>query len=247
MKQAALIIGASSGLGRSVAEQLAKAGHDVIISSRSEEDLKALSAHLQVRYQINAAVKMLDLAALDADSAAIFVQHCFDLMPNCTQVYITAGIIDDRDKGSDSVDYLPKLMQVNCLGISYIMRACCMHLQNKASNITVISSIAAIRPRGANIAYSASKIALEYMALGLRHHFAAGPMRIQVYRAGYMETALSRGKKLLFPVAKPERVAQVLIKNRNKDTGLAYVPVFWLPLSWVLQYLPWFIFKKLKF
>jgi dolichyl-phosphate-mannose--protein O-mannosyl transferase len=62
-----------------------------------------------------------------------------------------------------------------------------------------------------------------------------------------METALSRGKKLLFPVAKPERVAQVLIKNRNKDTGLAYVPVFWLPLSWVLQYLPWFIFKKLKF
>ena len=57
MKQAALIIGASSGLGRSVAEQLAKAGYDVIISSRSEEDLKALSVHLQVRYQINAAVK----------------------------------------------------------------------------------------------------------------------------------------------------------------------------------------------
>lgn len=247
MKQAAIIIGASSGLGRALAEAIARTGTDVIMSARAEQELQILATHLRIRYQIQAEVIPLDLATLTTATAKNYVDQCFEKMPHCSQVYITAGIIDELDKGTEAVDYLPKLMQVNCMGISYVMNACCQWLQNRSANITLISSIAAIRPRGSNIAYSASKIALEYMALGLRHHFAQSPLRIQVYRAGYMETALSRGKKLLFPVAKPEHVARVLIKNRHKDTGLVYVPVFWLPLSWVLQYLPWFIFKKLKF
>ncbi len=243
----AIIIGASSGLGRALTETLAAAGNDVIVCARKKQDLEALASHLQIVYGVKATAVTLDLANISTETAATFVQQCFQILPELNQIYITAGIIDDNDKGAEAAAFLQQLMQVNCIGISYVFAEFCKHLKDKNSNITLISSIAAIRPRSANISYSASKIALEYFAKGTRHFYAESPMKIQLWRAGYMDTALSRGKKLLLPVAKPEAVAKTIFNNRNKNFGMRYVPFFWFPVAVILQCLPWGIFKKLKF
>ena len=53
-KPYALITGASKGIGKSIAYELAKQGYPLLLVARSEAELKALSDDLQVKYGINA-------------------------------------------------------------------------------------------------------------------------------------------------------------------------------------------------
>ena len=61
-KPYALITGASKGIGKSIAYELAKQGYPLLLVARSEEELKTLSDDLKVKYGINTAVLSIDLS-----------------------------------------------------------------------------------------------------------------------------------------------------------------------------------------
>jgi len=58
----ALVTGASSGIGRDLAHVLAEHGHDLILTARSEEALRALADELAAKHGIRATVLTADLA-----------------------------------------------------------------------------------------------------------------------------------------------------------------------------------------
>jgi short-subunit dehydrogenase len=163
-----------------------------------------------------------------------------------SQVYITAGMVSDKDFATESVAELHQIHNVNFAGLTYLLAPFCQQLCNIKSNITVISTIAAIRPRSRNLAYGSAKIALEYFIGGLQHFYADKPMRLQIYRVGYMQTAMSAGKKLLLPVADPNKVAHYIFEKRNKHFRMHYYPRFWALIAIPLKLLPWLVYKKLK-
>ena len=59
---AALITGASAGIGREIARELAERGHNVILVARRKPQLQALADELTERYPIRAEVQACDLA-----------------------------------------------------------------------------------------------------------------------------------------------------------------------------------------
>ena len=65
-KTYALITGASSGIGRELAEVFARDRHNLILVARSEEKLEKLAAALQKKYGIDAAAMPADLSVPDA-------------------------------------------------------------------------------------------------------------------------------------------------------------------------------------
>ncbi|MDO8619159.1 MAG: SDR family NAD(P)-dependent oxidoreductase [Candidatus Daviesbacteria bacterium] len=246
MREAAVIIGASQGLGKSLAYVLAENGIDVILSARSKRDLEAIANDLVIRFQIKAISMPVDLEKIGTEEGLQFVNDCFRNFSEINQVYITAGIINEEDYGTQSTKVLKEIMSVNFMGIAFLIEAFSKKLSHKNSNITVISSIAAIRPRSKNIAYAASKIALEYFVGGLQHYYANNVLRLQLYRMGYMDTAMTVGRKLLLPIAKTEKVARYIFHNRNKKFRLKYYPRFWIIVAMMIKLLPWTIFKKLE-
>jgi hypothetical protein len=58
----AVVTGASSGIGRSFAEQLARTGHNVVLVARSQDALERTADELQTRYAVQTRVLPLDLA-----------------------------------------------------------------------------------------------------------------------------------------------------------------------------------------
>src|SRR4051812_22812797 len=65
----ALVTGASAGIGRSFAEQLASQGHDLIVVARRKERLEALADELNTKHGTKVEVVALDLgthAGVDA-------------------------------------------------------------------------------------------------------------------------------------------------------------------------------------
>ena len=57
----ALVTGASSGIGRDIARELAKRNYNLIIVARNEEELKKLKNELENKYNISVDVRVLDL------------------------------------------------------------------------------------------------------------------------------------------------------------------------------------------
>lgn len=62
----ALITGASKGIGKSIAEQLAAKGNNLLLISRSEENLQELKKSIIQRYNVNVEYLALDLTSRDA-------------------------------------------------------------------------------------------------------------------------------------------------------------------------------------
>ena len=247
MKETAIVIGASSGLGRALCKCLAERGYDIILSARNDRDLTATANDLEIRFGITAKVIPIDLAKVDAVNCNDYANQCFAPSIMIKQVYITAAVISSADAGDSSIQTIRQIYDINFFGVLFLFSALASRLRDIQSNITVISSIAAIRPRSQNISYSSSKIALEYFILGLKHHYKDNQINIQIYRTGYMDSAMSYGKKLLFPIAPTSKVASYLIKNRQEDFQIRYYPAFWKSISVLLLLLPWSLYKKLKF
>lgn len=248
MEGSAIIIGASKGLGKAMAYQLAANGVNCLLAARTENELLAIAEDIKTKYSVSPEVVMLDLEKLDAEKAKQFVQHCLNQYKNITRVYITAAIADDNDFGTETLEVLQKTNDINYKGAALLVTAFSKLLQDVPATIAVVSSVAAIRPRGKNISYAASKISLEYHVKSLRHFFAGKPLQFQIYRVGYMDTAMSAGKNPpFFKKEKPADVANFIINKSNGHSGLFYYPRYWRLVAIVLKMVPWFIYKKLKF
>ena len=163
-------------------------------------------------------------------------------------IFVTAGMIDSRDQGPGEGEVTARLIQVNYASVIQLVARFAERFEKRGrGNIVTFSSIAAAAPRRQNTVYSSTKAALETYCQGLRHHLNSTEVILQIYALGYVDTAMSFGQKLLFPVASPEWVARYVVDHLDQDRGRVYLPRFWAIVVLVLRALPWFIYKRLSF
>ncbi|WP_228099110.1 SDR family oxidoreductase [Pedobacter sp. MC2016-24] len=74
MEQYALITGASKGIGKSMAIQLAKSGYQLLLIARSEAELQLLSTQLKTDFKIKVGILAIDLSI--ADSSKTVADWC---------------------------------------------------------------------------------------------------------------------------------------------------------------------------
>ena len=243
----AVVVGASAGVGRALAEELARGGYDLVIGARHADDLDAVAADLALRYAVTVTPRPVDLCG-PPDAVERYVDECFETLGAVDAVLVTAGAVDEGDNGTAPATVTATLVQTNFLGVATLVGAFVGRLEHQGrGTIVLFSSIAAAAPRGRNAVYGAAKAALEHYGRSLQHRLAGSQVRVQIYALGYVDTAMAAGQRLLLPRADPHRIARAVVAGLHRDRRFTYLPRYWRAITFALRCLPWPIYRRVRF
>jgi short-subunit dehydrogenase len=241
-----LIVGASAGVGRALATQFALAGHELILVSSDERDLRATTADLAIRFGVRATFVAADLS--DGDAYLDRVAGIAKEMGGIDGMLFPVGANVAADDCTFDPERVAWLTRVNYLSVvNAVTRFLPELMARPRATIVAFGSVAATRGRGRNVAYTAAKRALQIFVESLRHSCAGSSVSVQFYVLGYMDTNLARGLHTPVPKGDPRALSRKIFRNLHRDIGVVYYPSFWRPLSVAIRQIPWWIFKRMRF
>jgi short-subunit dehydrogenase len=236
----AIIIGASSGIGRALAKVLASHGYGVGLAARRTELLHELASEIQTR----TFVKTMDVSKpLEAMSR---LRELIAEMSDVELFVISAGTGFINLK----LDWEPEseTIAVNVGGFAAIANVAVAHLEARRSGcLAGISSIAALRGNPVAPSYSASKAFMSSYLEGLRYRFAklGLPVIVVDVQPGFVDTAMAKADRK-FWVASPEKAAKQIFAAIRKRRKHVYVTRRWRIAAWLFKAMPDSLLKRIS-
>ena len=234
----AIVIGATSGMGRELAKILAANNYVVGLVGRRDE----LLHELQQEIPTPALIKSFDIASAEAIN---LLEDLIQEMNGVELVVISAGVgffNPDLDFAKEKAT-----IDVNVTGFVAMAGVAFKHFVKQGTgHIVGISSIAALRGGGYLPAYNASKAFVSNYLEGLRQkaHKLGLPITITDIQPGFVDTAMTQGTKGLFWLASPAKAAsqiyRAIVANRNH----AYITKRWWIMACLLKIAPDWLYNK---
>jgi decaprenylphospho-beta-D-erythro-pentofuranosid-2-ulose 2-reductase len=112
--------------------------------------------------------------------------------------------------------------------------------------IVVLSSIAAIRPRRANLVYGASKAGLDAFARGLSDALHASGVRVLLVRPGFVIGRMTTGMRPAPLASTPAGVGQAVAAALRRGDRTVWVPRSLALLATGLRLIPRPLWRQLR-
>ena len=220
--QLACITGASSGLGKAIAECFADQGISLLLTGRNPKALEEVACTL--RNKVSVITHCADLADLESRRSlvALLHQHTPDLLIN------NAGIGLYGDVLSHSTEEELKILEVNANALLELTLegARALFQAQKKGTILNVSSAAAFFVFPSFSVYTASKAFVNTLSQSLDLEFAPHGIRILCACPGQIETAFrtraaqGRPQKLDGQSMSAKKAARLLLAQINKAKSL---------------------------
>jgi short-subunit dehydrogenase len=240
----AVVVGASSGLGRALALELARAGQPLLLVASDRRDLVAAASDLSLRFGVRVETAAIDLATC-SDPGAI-LSPVLDNLPPVTALLLPVGMSRSDDDGSLAASAIGPLLAINLHAPVSIVHSLLPLLLASRGVVVGFGSIAAARGRSRNRVYAAAKRGLESYFESLRHSHRADALRVQFYRLGFLRSNLTFGLRLPLPVAEPADVARTVVRNLRHASFSVYQPRWWGLVGLIVRTLPWPLFRRMR-
>jgi len=186
----AIISGASRGIGRAIALELAKEGVDISFSYlKSSTEATALEKEIK---QIGSKAKGYKVDIKDFDSVANWVKETKEYFNGLDIVINNAGIIKDMALMFMQKEDWQEVISTNLTGTYNLTRAAITgFMKGKNGNIVNIASVSGIvgLPRQTN--YSASKAGMIGFTKALAKEVGGYNIRVNAIAAGFIETDMT--------------------------------------------------------
>ena len=230
----AIIIGATSGIGKELAKILVKNNYKVGITGRRQElleELKATSPENFIVQPFDCTVES------NSEKLAELTQQLGGL----DLLIMSSGTGDENNKLDYSED--EKTLNLNVKAFTEIMDWTFNYFRAQGfGHITAISSVAGLRGSEHAPAYFASK-AYQINYLESLRKIAKKPIYITDIRPGYVDTAMALGDNL-FWVSSKEKAARQIFNAIKYKKGVAYISKRWVLIAWALKLVPSWIYKR---
>ncbi|MBE6286573.1 MAG: SDR family NAD(P)-dependent oxidoreductase [Mediterranea massiliensis] len=235
----AIIIGATSGIGREVARLLVADGWQVGVAGRREEALKAFEQ--QAPDQI--AIQYMDVTS---DASVEQLRLLIDKVGGMDLFFLSSGI--GFQNAALDVDIELRTMQTNGDGFMRMVTAAYHYFKEskRAGHIAVISSIAGTRGIGVAPAYSATKCFQNcyIQALTQLARLEHLPIHFTDIRPGFVTTALIANGN--YPMQMTvEKTARLIMKALKRKKRVAIIDWKYRLLVFMWRLIPRFVWERL--
>ena len=189
------ITGASSGIGKAVAEKFAAEGWKVAVSARRKELLQDMAKDKNI--------SSFPLDVTDRSQINSVFQNILKEFGNIDICLFSSGTYEPKDEQNIDPDKIKNVINVNFLGVIDCVKAVEEYFKNKKTgHISIVSSIAGYRGLPNSSGYGPSKAALTNFCESIYFDFKKFGVRVSVISPGFIKTPLTDKNEFPMPFLK---------------------------------------------
>jgi len=207
------ITGASSGIGKALAEKFANENWKVAISARRENLLNEIAQ--------NKNISSFPLDVTDDNKVKETFSNILNEFKSLDLCVFCSGAYDPKLEQEINKEQIKKIMNVNFFGVLSCVKSVENHFKNKKKgHISIVSSVAAYRGLPNSSGYGPSKAALTNLTESLYFDFKKHNVRISLISPGFIKTQLTNQNTFSMPFIKtPEFAANKIYNGLIKSSS----------------------------
>jgi NAD(P)-dependent dehydrogenase (short-subunit alcohol dehydrogenase family) len=246
----AIVTGGASGIGRALAEALARRGTAVVLADLQDDLASEVVARIR---SAGGQATATHVDVRDFEAIEQVIQDTWKEHGRLDYLFNNAGIGVVGPALEYELEDWYRVIDVNLRGVvNGVQAAYPLMLRQGFGHIVNTASMAGLLPAPSTVSYAASKFAVVGLSTSLRCEAAAAGVRVSVLCPGVIRTpALDQGGKygkMLLPVLPelqrkhwerlhpmaPERFAEEALRAIEKNRAIIVVPSWW-KISWWLN------------
>lgn len=238
----AVIIGATSGIGRELALELHNRGYAVGITGRRDQRLEAAAKAMGQ----NAFYTQMDVTNTAESRTAL--EGLIDEMGGMDLIILNAGVGSMRKK----LDWQneQQTIAVNVEGfVNLALQSFTYFEEQKQGHLVGISSVSALFGYGLAPAYTASKAFISNYMQGLRqkayHNRSNSNISVTDIRPGFVQTEMTEDNENMFWVASSAKAAKQIANAIEAEKSRAYITKRWNIIALLIKLLPNWVLDRL--
>ena len=234
-----VIIGASSGIGRCLAEIYSKEDATIVITGRREEKLK------EVKEICGDKCYTITFDVTEIDSLPNTLNEIYELLGSIDLLIISSGTGELNPMLKYSIER--STLYTNIMGWTCLVNWTMNQFEEQGfGHLISISSVGGLRGCGIAPAYNASKaFQMNYMeGMQQKANKIGKKVFVTDIRPGFVNTAMAKGEGL-FWVAPVEKVGKQIYKAIKKRNKVAYITKRWNIVAFILKCIPSFVYYRM--
>lgn len=241
-----LIVGATSAIATAAARIFAERRNHLFLIARNGERLSDLVADLKVRGAQSVATLTLDLDDFAAHAGAI--TEAADYLQQIDVALLCHGVLPDQAAGEANFKLALKSINTNGLSVISLLTEIAQRLRTQGrGTIAVITSVAGMRGRQPNYIYGSAKALVSTYLQGLRGRLHEHNVHVIDIRPGLVDSPMTARFEKGPLWTTPDRVAEIIVNSIGSKKHTVYAPGYWRYIMFVVNAIPEFIFKRMKF
>lgn len=236
-KKSVIIIGATSGIGKSLAFEFFNKGWKVGITGRREALLASMKQQVPDFY-----CSCFDITQTQSEEALRILAN---EMGHVDMIVINSGVGNFNPNWKTELDL--QTIETNVTGFTRMaMTSLQIFIQQGNGHLVGISSVAGHFGFGKAAAYNASKAFVSRYLSGLCHRLKRTSVSIYITdcQPGFIETPMIAGKKEPFGVISSEEFARQFVSAIQSRPRTLILPRRWIVAVWLAKLLPDSIIQK---
>jgi short-subunit dehydrogenase len=237
-----IIIGASTGIGRALALEFARAGFAVGITARRGDLLKELAGEIDAQGG-KAFIQEMDIAQTQVSMRLL--EELLAKMGGADIIVVNAAI--GENSNDLNWEREEETIAVNVVGFTAMANVAMQYFLNRRmGHLVGISSIAGERGNRIAPAYAASKAFVSNYLQGLRNLAVKNDANITVtdIKPGFVKTPMTAKNDRMFWSASAEKAAGQIFTAIQRKRSRAYITRRWRIMAWVIRHIPEWLYNR---
>jgi len=240
-------LGATRGIGRALAHEMAERGDRLFLLGRDPDQLARSAADLEVR----GAPKPVAFASCDLmepDGFAAALDRADEALGDFDTLVVTAAAFAPQETLENEPALCRDLLRADFVStIQLCEEARRRLLARGGGTLCVFSSVAGDRARKPVLLYGAAKAGVSHYMQGLDHKFRASGLRAVLVKPGFVRTGMTAGLKPPPFAGGPNDVARTVLRAIDRGAPVVYAPPIWRYVMTAIRMLPRAVMRRIDF